>query len=61
MSEQKIGTVEIMKVSRHGSGLYLRLEKGLIEVYNIKKGDKMRVKLATLIKTSQNPSPRQKG
>ena len=50
MNEQKIGTVEIMKVSRHGSGYYLRLKKELVEVYNVKKGDKMRVKLETLIK-----------
>ena len=52
MSEQKIGTVEIMRVSRHGSGLYLRLSRTLAEVYDIKKGDKIRVKLETLIKLS---------
>lgn len=61
MSEQKIGTVEIMKVSRHGSGLYLRLDKDLTEVYDIRKGDKIRVKLETLIRLSEPASPRQTG
>lgn len=61
MSEEKIGTVEIMKVSRHGSGHYLRLDKDLCEVYGIQKGDKIRVKLETLIRLSDNASPRQTG
>ena len=61
MSEQKIGTVEIMKVSRHGSGHYLRLDKDLVEVYDIQKGDKIRVKLDTLIRLAKPASPRQTG
>lgn len=59
MSETKIGTVEILKVSRHGSGLYLRLDKDLAEVYGIEKGDKIRVRLETLIRLSENASSQQ--
>lgn len=59
MSEKKIGTVEILKVSRHGSGLYLRLRRDLCDVYVIQKGDKIRVKLETLIRASEPASPRQ--
>ena len=59
MSDEKIGTVEIMKVSRHGSGLYLRLARDLCDVYGIQKGDKIRVKLDTLIRASEPASPRQ--
>jgi len=61
LSEEKIGTVEILKVSRHGSGLYLRLDKDLTEAFGIKKGDKIRTRLETLIRASENASSRQTG
>jgi len=41
----KIGIVEILKVSKHGSGFYLRIPKDVIDAFGISKGDLLRVKI----------------
>jgi len=48
---QKIGTVEIIRVSRLGSGLYLRLGADLVAAFGLKKGDRLRVEIKEVIKT----------
>jgi len=53
MTEQKIGTVEIMKVSTHSGGLYLRIKNELAEAFGIRKGDKLRVKIISLVPEGQ--------
>jgi len=45
VSRKKIGVDEILKVSRHGSGFYLRIPRGVIEAFGIRKGDLLRVKI----------------
>jgi len=53
MEEQKIGTMEILKVSCHARGLYLRIRNDLVEAFGIKKGDKLRVKIVSLVQEGQ--------
>jgi len=45
MASDKIGVVEILKVSRHGSGFYLRIPKATVDAFGIRKGDLLRVKI----------------
>jgi len=45
MTSGKIGIVEILRVSRHGSGFYLRIPKDTVDAFGIKKGDLLRVKI----------------
>jgi len=53
MDEQKIGTVEILKVSTHSGGLYVRIRNELAEAFGIRKGDKLRVKILSLVSEGQ--------
>jgi len=52
-SEEKIGTMEIVKVSRHGSGYYLRLSKWIVEAFGIQKGSLLRIKIESLVREGQ--------
>ena len=45
---EKIDTVEIVRISRHGSGHYLRLRSDLIGAFELKKGDRLRVKIESV-------------
>jgi len=53
LETQKIGTVEIIRVSRLGSGLYLRLGADLVAAFGLKKGDRLRVEIKEVIKTGE--------
>jgi len=44
----KLGIVEILKVSRHGSGFYLRIPKDVVDAFGIESGDLLRVKIESL-------------
>lgn len=52
--EKKIGTQEILKVSRHGSGHYLRLPKPTVDAFGLQKGDLLRIRIDTLIREDQD-------
>jgi len=45
-----IGTVEILRVSHSGRRYYLPLKKDFIDVYGLKAGDRLRVKIEGRIK-----------
>lgn len=47
--EEKLNLVEVMKVSQHGKSLYLRLSKVFTEAYKIEKGNKLRVRIETIL------------
>lgn len=47
---EKIGVVEVIRISAHGSGLYLRLPKDLVEWHRLKKGDRLKVKIEEVIR-----------
>jgi len=51
--EEKIGTTEIVRVSKHGSGHYLRLSKWIMDAFGIRKGDLLRVRIESLVKEGQ--------
>ena len=51
--EQRIGTTEILKVSKHGSGHYLRIPRALIQAFGIRKGDLLRTEIKTLIREGE--------
>jgi len=42
---EKIGTVEIVRVSSSGRRRYIKLTKELCDAYGIEVGDKLRVKI----------------
>jgi len=50
---EKIGTTEIIRVSRLGSGLYLRLDADLVAAFGLKKGDRLRVKIEEVQRTEE--------
>jgi len=41
----KIGVTEILRVSRYGSGFYLRLPRDLCDALGLQPGDRLRVKI----------------
>jgi len=45
MSNRKIGIVEVLRVSAHGSGLYLRIPRDVCSAFGIRRGDLLRVKI----------------
>jgi len=47
---KKIGVIDEIRVSRHGSGLYLRVPDWLVKTYLIEKGDRLRVKIQEVVK-----------
>jgi len=53
----KIGTVEFVKVNRHGRRLYVNIDKILADCYGIEPGDTLRVKIEELIKAGAAVSP----
>jgi len=51
MSRRKrIGVDEVLRVSRHGSGLYLRIPDWLRYAYQVEKGDRLRVRFNEVVK-----------
>ena len=50
---KRIGVVEWAQVKRHGRILYIRLKDLNIQVYDIRQGDKLKVKLHSIIKESR--------
>jgi len=46
----KIGIVDEIRVSRHGSGLYLRIPDWLVGAYSIRKGDRLRIRINEVVK-----------
>jgi len=50
---KKIGIVDEIRVSRHGSGLYLRIPDWLVKTYLIEKGDRLRVKIQEVVKVGE--------
>lgn len=42
---EKIGITEIWRVSRYGSGYYLRIPTNLVENLSLKPGDRLRIKI----------------
>jgi len=44
---KKIGQEALLRVSRHGDGLYLFIPGDIIDVYDITSGDRIKVKLMT--------------
>jgi len=51
--EKKIGTTEILRVSAHGRGYYLRLSKWIVEAFGIQKGNLLRIRIEALVKEGQ--------
>jgi len=49
----KIGIVDEIRVSRHGSGLYLRVPDWLVGAYRIEKGDRLRIKINEVVKIKE--------
>lgn len=47
---KRIGIVEILKVSRHGSGFYLRIPKDVVDWLDLESGDKVRIKVEEIFK-----------
>lgn len=46
----KIGTVEILRVSHSGRRYYLPLKKDLVDAFGLKAGDRLRVKIVERIR-----------
>jgi len=42
---RKIGVVEVLRVSSHGSGLYLRIPRDVCDAFKIRRGDLLRVRI----------------
>jgi len=42
---EKIGVTEILRVSRYGSGWYLRLPRDLCDALGLQPGDRLRIKI----------------
>jgi len=40
-----LGITEVWRVSKYGSGYYLRIPKGLVDVLDLRPGDRIRLKL----------------
>ena len=53
MVEKRIGTVELLKVKSSGRSLYVRLSAELIETFDVKKGDVLKVEFKSLIKRNE--------
>jgi len=47
---EKIGVTEILKVSRHGSGYYLRIPMDMVFALGLKPKDRLRVKIEEVIR-----------
>lgn len=54
---EKIGTIEILSVRRSGSRFYLPLKRDLIDVYGLKLGDRLRVKIEGKFKAPETADP----
>lgn len=48
---EKLGDSVILRVSRRGGGLYLFLEKDLVEYHRFKPGDKVKVRLQEVLRS----------
>jgi len=50
---RKIGTEEILTVSTHGKGFYLKLSKNLVDAFGLRPGDKLRVEVKELLERNE--------
>jgi len=53
----QIGSVELVRVNKHGRRLYVNIDKILADCYGIEPGDTLRVKIVELIKAGAAASP----
>jgi len=53
VEEIKIGTSVVWKVRKYGSGLYMRVPNDDVWAFGIKAGDRLRLKLESVIKRKE--------
>ena len=53
MTEQRIGTTELLKIKRHARGFYLKVPKELVDCFGLKIGDVLRVEIKTVMRSSE--------
>jgi len=55
---KKVNQEALLRVSRHGDGLYLFIPGDIIDVYDIASGDRIKVKLMTRFRLIKEAKPK---
>lgn len=52
VEREAVGITEVWRVSRYGSGHFLRIPKNLIDVLELRPGDRLRLRIETVYRVS---------
>jgi len=58
MEVEKLGITEVWRVSRYGSGYYLRIPKNLVDFLGLRPGDRLRIKLEVVFRVPRKEEVR---